>query len=155
MTKKTVTLTTADGGGAAFDLDSDHAALSVTLKHMMEDTLDDVIRVPNVSRAVLSMVVEYMSACGRGDAFKLPDDVGRGLLLRLIVAADFLDIRGLLDVACDAAADLLRKSKSRDETRRLLNMTNDDDRITREEEVQLRTTHSWAFLGCRQIQQQQ
>ncbi|KAK9127817.1 hypothetical protein Syun_016614 [Stephania yunnanensis] len=56
-------------------------------------------------------------------------------------AANYLDINGLLDLTCQAVADLL-KGMSVEEVRKLFNIEND---FTPEEEEAVRKENQWAF----------
>ena len=61
-------------------------------------------------------------------------------LYELILAANYLDIRGLLDVACKTVANMI-KGKSPEEIRKTFNIEND---FTAEEEEQLRKENEWS-----------
>jgi S-phase kinase-associated protein 1 len=61
-------------------------------------------------------------------------------LFELIIAANFLDIRGLLDLTCKAAANLIR-GRSVEEIRKKFNIKND---FTPQEEEQLLRENAWA-----------
>ena len=62
-----------------------------------------------------------------------------GTLFDVIIAANYLEIRALLDLACKAVANMIR-GKSADEIRRTFNIEND---FTPEEERQIREENSW------------
>jgi S-phase kinase-associated protein 1 len=59
--------------------------------------------------------------------------VDQGTLFELILAANYLDVRGLLDVACKTVANMI-KGKNPEEIRRTFNIKND---FTPEEEEQV------------------
>ncbi|VDN52286.1 unnamed protein product [Dracunculus medinensis] len=65
--------------------------------------------------------------------------VDQGTLFELILAANFLDIKGLLDVTCKTVANMI-KGKSPEEIRRTFNIKND---FTPEEEEQIRKENAW------------
>ena len=61
----------------------------------------------------------------------------------LFQAANFLDIKTLIDLMCNTIADRI-KGKTTKEIRTILNIKND---FTPEEEAALRAEHAWAFEG--------
>jgi S-phase kinase-associated protein 1 len=64
----------------------------------------------------------------------------RGLMLTLSQAANYLDIKPLLDVGCKTVANMI-KGKSPEEIRKTFNIQND---FTPEEEDQIRRENEWA-----------
>lgn len=62
-----------------------------------------------------------------------------GTLFELILAANYLDIRGLLDVSCKTVANMI-KGKSPEEIREIFNIEND---FTKEELEQVRKENEW------------
>lgn len=56
-------------------------------------------------------------------------------------AANYLNIKGLLDLGCHIVADMMR-DKSVEEIREIFNIKND---YTPEEEAAVRAENSWAF----------
>ncbi|KAH7663335.1 SKP1 component dimerization domain-containing protein [Dioscorea alata] len=67
--------------------------------------------------------------------------VDRMILFELLQAASYLNINGLIDLCCQAVAEMM-KGKSPDEMRMILNIKND---YTPEEEEEVRKEISWAF----------
>ena len=65
--------------------------------------------------------------------------VDQGTLFEIILAANFLDIRGLLDVSCKTVANMI-KGKTPEEIRKTFNIAND---FTPAEEEQIRKENSW------------
>ena len=57
----------------------------------------------------------------------------------ILKAANYLDVRGLLDVACKTVANMI-KGKTPEEIRRTFNIKND---FTPEEEEQIRRENAW------------
>uniref|UniRef100_A0A803LSU8 SKP1-like protein n=1 Tax=Chenopodium quinoa TaxID=63459 RepID=A0A803LSU8_CHEQI len=115
-----------------FKIDENAARLSQTLKFMIEDLGDsnNLIPVPNVNSKILSKVIEYCNKHVVADnpESKTAEDeikqwdkdflkVDQETLFELILAANYLNIKGLLDLTCQAIADII-KSKSPEEVRR-------------------------------------
>ncbi|XP_012506765.1 PREDICTED: S-phase kinase-associated protein 1 [Propithecus coquereli] len=65
--------------------------------------------------------------------------VDQGTLFELILAANYLDIKGLLDVTCKTVANMI-KGKTPEEIRKTFNIKND---FTEEEEAQVRKENQW------------
>lgn len=65
--------------------------------------------------------------------------VDQGTLFELILAANYLDMKGLLDVCCKTVANMI-KGKSPEEIRRTFNIRND---FTPEEEEAVRKENEW------------
>ncbi|KAL8543312.1 hypothetical protein ACS0TY_004019 [Phlomoides rotata] len=147
MSEKIV-LTCSDG--TEFVVDEAVALQSQTLKHMIEDGCADNIPVPNVTAPILAKVIEY---CKHHVASVDPNDadlksfyedfvkVDQPTLFDLILAANYLDIKNLLDLTCQTVADMI-KGKSPEEIRTIFNIKND---FTPEEEEQIRKDNAWAF----------
>ena len=66
-------------------------------------------------------------------------DVDHELLFELILAANYMDIKSLLDLTCAKVASMM-KNKTPEEIRKLFNITND---FTPEEERQVREENRW------------
>ena len=67
-------------------------------------------------------------------------NVDQGTLFEVILAANYLDIKGLLDLGCKTVANMI-KGKSVEEIRKTFNITND---FTPEEEEKIRKENEWA-----------
>lgn len=65
--------------------------------------------------------------------------VDQGTLFELILAANYLDIKGLLDVTCKMVANMI-KGKTPEEIRKTFNIKND---FTATEEEQVRKENEW------------
>uniref|UniRef100_A0A453DFX3 SKP1-like protein n=1 Tax=Aegilops tauschii subsp. strangulata TaxID=200361 RepID=A0A453DFX3_AEGTS len=67
--------------------------------------------------------------------------VDQATLFDLILAANYLNIKGLLDLTCQTVADMI-KGKTPEEIRKTFNIKND---FTPEEEAEIRRENQWAF----------
>lgn len=142
-----------------FTVSKDLACMSVTLSHMLGDVdcADSPIPVPNVSSVIMEKVIEYCQY-----HLKNPDppsedkkddkrtdnispwdqkfcSVDQGVLFDLILAANYLDIKPLLDVTCKTVANMI-KGRTVEEIRKMFNIIND---FTPEEEEQIRKENAW------------
>ncbi|KAH7702272.1 S-phase kinase-associated protein 1 [Aphelenchoides avenae] len=150
-----------------FEVDRDVIRLSTTLNTMFQDlgmdapeaadTLNDPIPLANVNAAILKKVIQWCQYHkddppvqeDSDNKEKRTDDipswdveflkVDQGTLFELILAANYLDVRGLLDVTCKTVANMI-KGKSPEEIRRTFNIKND---FTPEEEEQIRKENAW------------
>ncbi|KAI5121457.1 hypothetical protein M0805_009565 [Coniferiporia weirii] len=136
--------------------------LSVLLNNMLEDLgeTDQPIPVPNVSGDVMKKVLEWCEH-HRNDPLPAEDssadesrkrttdisewdqkfiNVDQEMLFEIILAANYLDIKPLLDVGCKTVANMI-KGKSPEEIRKLFNIAND---FTAEEEAQIKRENEWA-----------
>ncbi|KAM3196728.1 hypothetical protein ACQJBY_072436 [Aegilops geniculata] len=162
--KKMVTLKSSDG--EEFEVEEAVAMESQTIRHMIEDDCaDNGIPLPNVTSKILSKVIEYCNkhvqakpadaapaGAAAPDAAAPPAEdlknwdaefvkVDQATLFDLILAANFLNIKGLLDLTCQTVADMI-KGKTPEEIRKTFNIKND---FTPEEEEEIRRENQWAF----------
>ncbi|KAI5596687.1 hypothetical protein POPTR_002G018700v4 [Populus trichocarpa] len=149
------TLKSSDG--EAFEVDEAVALESQTIKHMIEeDCADNAIPLPNVTSKILSKVIEYckkhVETPKSDDRPSSADDdlkswdaefvkVDQATLFDLILAANYLNIKNLLDLTCQTVADMI-KGKTPEEIRKTFNIKND---FTPEEEEEVRRENQWAF----------
>jgi len=142
-----------------FEVSADVAKMSVTIKNMFDDIPegDNTIPLPNVTGKILAKVTEY---CKYHIEHPLPpsddkkdekrtDDitpwdqefckVDQATLFELILAANYLDIKPLLDLTCKTVANMI-KGKTPEEIRKTFNIKND---FTPEEEEQVRRENAW------------
>ncbi|KAM0842972.1 hypothetical protein ACQ4PT_058025 [Festuca glaucescens] len=149
---KMITLFSSDG--ERFEVTQEAAAMSQTIHHMMEDGCVDEegVHLPNVGSEILAMVIEYCNrhVASSGSEEKEEDirsfddgfvKVEQHTLFDIIRAANYLDIKQLLDLCCQTVADSI-KSKSVEEIRALFGIEND---FTAEEEAEIRKENQWAF----------
>lgn len=146
--------------GEVIEVDQDIAVMSVLVKSMIDDSgADEDIPLPNVKKATLEKVIEFCKhhkedplqdiekplktnnikdvvAPWYGDFVSVPIEE----LYEIILAANYLDIKPLLEVTCAAVAAMM-KGKSIEEIRELFNIEND---FTPEEEEQIREENKWA-----------
>ncbi|PPQ87979.1 hypothetical protein CVT25_001058 [Psilocybe cyanescens] len=151
-----VLLVTSDN--EQFNADKDVVERSVLIKNMLEDVgeSDQPIPLPNVSSSVMKKVLEYCEhhrgePLPAADADQTQDEtrkrttdisewdqkfitVDQEMLFEIILAANYLDIKSLLDVGCKTVANMI-KGKTPEEIRKLFNIVND---FTPEEEAQIK-----------------
>eukprot|EP00252_Welwitschia_mirabilis_P023609 TRINITY_DN6721_c0_g1_i1.p1 TRINITY_DN6721_c0_g1~~TRINITY_DN6721_c0_g1_i1.p1 ORF type:complete len:158 (-),score=27.32 TRINITY_DN6721_c0_g1_i1:293-766(-) len=156
MAKDKVKLKSSDE--ELFEVDEAVAFESQTIKNMIEDTgTESAIPLPNVSSKILAKVIEYCKF--HVDVQKATEDktnaseedvkawdaefvkVDQGTLFDLILAANYLNIKNLLDLTCQTVADMI-KGKTPEEIRKTFNIKND---FTPEEEEEVRRENQWAF----------
>ncbi|KAG8089795.1 hypothetical protein GUJ93_ZPchr0011g27740 [Zizania palustris] len=164
--KKMITLKSSDG--EEFEVEEAVAMESQTIRHMIEDDCaDNGIPLPNVNSKILSKVIEYCNKhvhAAASKAANTSDDaasaaapppsgedlknwdadfvkVDQATLFDLILAANYLNIKGLLDLTCQTVADMI-KGKTPEEIRKTFNIKND---FTPEEEEEIRRENQWAF----------
>ncbi|GAA0164055.1 ubiquitin-protein ligase [Lithospermum erythrorhizon] len=146
---KMITLKSSDGEN--FSVEEAVALESQTIKHMIEDGCADApIPLPNVSSKILAKVIEYCkrhveSQTDKDEDLKTFDQdfvkVDQPTLFDLILAANYLNIKSLLDLTCQTVADMI-KGKTPEEIRKTFNIKND---FTPEEEEEVRRENAWAF----------
>ena len=125
----------------------------------MGDSSETPIPLPNVSSNVLVKVLEWCdhhktdpltTADEQDDARKRSTEVNewdqkfmqvdQEMLFEIILAANYLDIKPLLDSGCKVIANMI-KGKSPEEIRKTFNIVND---FTPEEEAAIRKENEWA-----------
>jgi len=145
-----------------FEVDVEIAKQSVTIKTMLEDLGveeddDEGVPLPNVNAAILKKVIQWCTQ-HKDDPPPPEDDenkekrtddipvwdqeflkVDQGTLFELILAANYLDIKGLLDVTCKTVANMI-KGKTPEEIRKTFNIKND---FTEDEEAQVKKENQW------------
>lgn len=157
-----LTMKTNDNGQVTCDIPV--AERSILIKNLIEDlgletALAQPVPLPNVSQPVLEKIIEWCEH-HRNDPPPTQDDdsesrkktteidewdqkymqVDQEMLFEIILAANYMDIKALLDVGCKTVANMI-KGKSPEEIRKTFNITND---FTPEEEEQIRRENEWA-----------
>lgn len=156
------------GEGEKFVVERRIAERSLLLKNYLNDmhdsVLDDsdededvVMPIPNVRSSVLQKVIEWAEH-HRESTFPDEDDddsrksapmdswdreflkVDQEMLYEIIQAANYLNIKPLLDAGCKVVAEMIR-GRSAEEIRRTFNIVND---FTPEEEAAIRRENEWA-----------
>merc|ERR1712080_476339 len=137
------------------------ARQSILIKNMLEDLgIEDVEQanpapLPNVNAAILKKVIQWATyhksdpSPPEEDNEKRTDDISswdseflklnQATLFELILAANYMDIKGLLDVTCKTVANMI-KGKTPEEIRKIFNIKND---FTPSEEEQVRKENEW------------
>merc|ERR1712063_87672 len=112
--------------GETFEVDVEIAKCSVTIKTMLEDLGMDEDNKEKRTDDISSWDADFLK-------------VDQGTLFELILAANYLDIKGLLDVTCKTVANMI-KGKTPEEIRKTFNIKND---FTAGEEEQVRKENEW------------
>lgn len=133
---------------------------SALIGTMIDDNgTDEEIPLLNVKTSILNMVVDFMKhhskvasqeiqkplkstvlkECGVSDWDADFFDIEQDVIFELILAANYLDIKALLDVSCAKVASMI-KGKTPEEIRKQFNIVND---FTPEEETQVREEQKW------------
>jgi len=143
------------------EVSMESAMMSDTIKNMLNDLGDDgsnvPIVLPNTNSKILGKIIEYCNYHVNNDNIKLvkentekgkediiPWDVDfckidQKDLFELILAANYLDIKTLLDLTCKTVANMI-KGKTPEEIRQTFNIKND---FTPEEEEKVRKENEW------------
>ncbi|KAL5717954.1 SCF ubiquitin ligase complex protein SKP1b [Ranunculus cassubicifolius] len=151
-TKKMITLRSSEG--EEFQVEETVVSQSITIKNMIEDDCtDNGVPLPNVVASILAKIIEYCkkhvetedAAATNDEDLKKWDaefvKVDQSVLFDLILAANYLNIKSLLDLTCQTVADMI-KGKTPEEIRKTFNIKND---FTPEEEEEVRRENQWAF----------
>jgi len=145
--------------GEVFEVEPEVGCMSQLIKNMVEDSgTDETIPLPNVKSNILKKVIEYcrhhkdnppeeivkpLKSANLSEVVSEWDDtfvnVEQDTLFELILAANYLDIKPLLDLTCAKVASMI-KGKTPEEIRKQFNIVND---FTPEEEQQIREENKW------------
>uniref|UniRef100_A0A6V3BV71 SKP1-like protein n=1 Tax=Heterosigma akashiwo TaxID=2829 RepID=A0A6V3BV71_HETAK len=165
---ESITLVTSDG--ESFRISKAVARVSELVKNMMEDAdetmqTQEEIRLPNLKGKVLAKVIEFCNLQVEEPMAEIPKPIKFGkqvrdvvqpafgayvdgmvaardwlLLLQLVLAAQYLDVRPLADLTC-AALGLLIMNKTPDEIRELFGV---ESPFSPEIEQLLRENNKWS-----------
>ena len=156
----TIKLRSADA--EVFEVDVDVARMSATLRTMMDDLglqqeEDEEIPIQNVNSSILRKVIQWATYHKQDPPVsdddenqeKRSDDISswdadflkvdQGTLFEIILAANYLDMKGLLDVSCKQVANMIR-GKTAEDIRKTFNIKND---FTPSEEDQIKRENEW------------
>jgi S-phase kinase-associated protein 1 len=146
--------------GEKFEVGKKVAIQSELVKTMSEgDKEENEIPLPNVKSSVLKKVVEYMKYHVDNPAREIEKplksanmsevvsqwdadfvDVDQEVLFELILAANYMDVKPLLDLCCAKVASMI-KGKTPEQIRKTFNIVND---FTPEEEAAIIAENKWA-----------
>ena len=146
--------------GSEMEVDADVAQYCVLIKSMIEDAgPDEDIPLPNVKKAILEKVIEFCQHIREQPMEEIEKplksdnlrdivpawyadfvDVEQETLFEVVLAANYLDLKPLLELSCAKVASMI-KGKSVQEVRTLFNIEND---FTPEEEAQIMEENKWA-----------
>ena len=152
-----VTLTSSDD--ASFTLPLNSILGSETVRNLVEDAgIENPIPLPNVTGKILAKVVEYCNYHAEHPTPEFEDKkkdenrtddiipwdldfckVEQSMLFDLILAANYLDIRSLLDLTCKTVANMI-KGKTPSEIRATFGI---EKEFTDEEREQVRKENEW------------
>ena len=153
MEQETVTLQSSDS--KTFELPKSAAEMSALVKNLLDDVGDEaIVPLGNVNAKTLAKVIEYCKFHvenpaadddTRKEAIKKFDDdfvaLDQAQLFDMILAANYLDIKDLLELTCEKVASMI-KGKTPEEIRKEFNIQND---FTPAEEDEIRKENQWAF----------
>ncbi len=141
-----------------FTLSRKAAYMSTLVKETLEDKEAQQVPLPNVSNQALELVVKYMKYHVDNPAKEIEKplkssdmtqvvseydanfvNLDQDLLFELILAANYMDIKPLLELTCAKVASMI-KGKTPEQIRTTFNITND---FTPEEEESVRAESSW------------
>ncbi|KAG2254423.1 hypothetical protein Bca52824_084559 [Brassica carinata] len=142
MSTKKIVLKSSDG--ESFEVDEAVARESQTLAHMILAKVIEYCK-KHVDAAAAKTEGAVDGAASSDDDLKAWDTefmkIDQATLFELILAANYLNIKNLLDLTCQTVADMI-KGKTPEEIRTTFNIKND---FSPEEEEEVRRENQWAF----------
>ena len=156
---KTITLVSSDG--EKFQITEKAARRSQLIKGIIDDYPDDPeVPLHNVKSSILQRIISFMEYYKDSEPKEiekpLPSnnfnecvdawdfqfiDLEIEVIFEIIFAANYMDIKPLLELASSKIASVI-KGKSPEEIRRIFNIQND---FTPEEEAQIREENQWCM----------
>ncbi|KAG7579813.1 S-phase kinase-associated protein 1-like [Arabidopsis thaliana x Arabidopsis arenosa] len=149
MSSNKIVLTSSDD--ESFEVDEAVARKLEIIPDMIAD--DKAILLQNVTGMILAIIIEYckkhvddVDSEAKNELVMTWDaefmkNIDMETLFKLLIAADYLKVKGLIDLTSQTIADYV-KDKSPNEFREIFNIEND---YTPEEEEELRKQNEWAF----------
>eukprot|EP00697_Spironema_sp_BW2_P002296 gnl/Spiro4/13075_TR6933_c0_g1_i1.p1 gnl/Spiro4/13075_TR6933_c0_g1~~gnl/Spiro4/13075_TR6933_c0_g1_i1.p1 ORF type:complete len:186 (+),score=35.18 gnl/Spiro4/13075_TR6933_c0_g1_i1:56-559(+) len=139
-----------------FPVPEEIACRSITVKNFVEgveaDEKSPMIPLPNVESATLAQVIRYLTWHHEHDQTATDSEKAKfdqeivfvtdtmlGPLFDLILAANYMDIRSLLELACGTVSGMV-KGKTPEEIRHHFHIIND---FAPEEEEEIRKENAW------------
>jgi S-phase kinase-associated protein 1 len=154
----TIKLMTSDG--MIVEMSKEIACKCGTITNMLDDITDgsmEHVPLPNVSETILNMIIKYSTYHNENGTEHVSEDirdvkikdidawdaefckVDQSVLFELILAANYLELKPLLDLTCRTVADMIR-GKTPEQIRQTFNIKND---FTPEEEAQVIKDNEW------------
>lgn len=160
-TEESGTVNLVSKEGDTYEVPIEVAKMSKMVETTIEEESDEDVQeipLPNVKATVLAKVIEYCTYYKQDPmtpivtplkSSKIEEVVQKWyadfvkveqvLLFELVTAANFMDIKPLLDLTCFAVSVMI-KGKSAEEIRKIFNISND---FTAEEQAQVREENKW------------
>eukprot|EP00831_Metopus_contortus_P013959 TRINITY_DN1571_c0_g1_i1.p1 TRINITY_DN1571_c0_g1~~TRINITY_DN1571_c0_g1_i1.p1 ORF type:complete len:170 (+),score=29.44 TRINITY_DN1571_c0_g1_i1:198-707(+) len=147
--------------GETIEVEKSIITLSGLIKSMLEDSgADEEIPLPNVKSVILKKIIEYCKHAKESPPTEIEKplksasiaevvadkwyatfiEVDQEILFEIILAANYLDIKSLLELGCATVAAMM-KGKTPEQIRQLFKIEKD---FTPEEENQIIAENKWA-----------
>ena len=150
MSEDQVILQSQDGQD--FQVEVGVAKMSETVKNLIQDAgVDASVPLPGVTGKILEKIVDYMKYHTEHPTIENKEDyavttwdldfckVDQPTLFEMILAANYLDIKGLLDLTCKTVANMI-KGKTPEEIRITFGIKSD---FSENEQEQVRKENEW------------
>lgn len=133
------------------------AKQSSVINMMIEDIVDDTVIVPLADKActlsTIELIIKYLKKHTEFEKEKTEDYVVRafdnefqdqpdGTIFQIILAANFLDVKNLLELMCKKIADELKKCKTTEDVRNRFDIRQD---YTQADVDEVRKAHPWVY----------